>query len=127
MIARPGVRRSRPLVAAAFFDAVAALASNMTAEQLEVARLVMVEGRTMAWAGERVGFSRQLVGYHVKQLESIADSYTKARAIEGDSAVPRGWRTITLSGPKALVEKWAREAEEAANKQKKKPTQKGRL
>lgn len=99
---------------ASLFSAIATLADHLTADQVEAARLVMVEGRTLAWAGERYGWTRQAVGYHVKQLEALADNYAQARELEGAAALPRGWRAVTLRGPKALVSRWEAEAKDAA-------------
>lgn len=140
MAATRGVRRSRPLMTSQQFQAVAELAPNLTAEQIEAARLVMVEGRTLAWAGERFGWTRQSVGYHVKRLEALADSYEEARRIEGSgpaskrarrpaqAGLPPGWQSVTLAGPRALVRQWETEASAAAQalaskRAKKKPGQ----
>ncbi len=136
MAATRGVRRSRPLMTTAQFQAVAALAPNLTTEQIEAARFVMVEGRTLAWAGERFGWTRQSVGYHVKRLEALADNYEEARRIEGSGGLPAGWQSVTLAGPKALVRRWEAEAGEAARalasqptrrKAKKNPASNGRV
>ena len=144
MAATRGVKRSRPLMTSQQFKAVAELAPNLTAEQIEAARLVMVEGRTLAWAGERFGWTRQSVGYHVKRLEALADSYEEARRIEGAGAaskrarrpaqtgLPPGWQSVTLAGPKTLVRQWEAQATAAAQalpskRAKKNPANNGRV
>ena len=105
---RPGRKRSRPLLSASDFEAVAALLPPLTVRQREAARLVMVEGISMAEAGGRVGFTRQNVSLTVKRLDSLLDALTHAKGHQG------GWNTVTLAGPAELLAKWKAEAVVAA-------------
>ena len=95
---RPGRKRNRPLIAVRDFNSVASLLPALNDRQREAARLVMVEGISMAEAGERVGFTRQNVSLTVKRLDLLLD------ALEG------GWNTVTLAGPAELLAKWKAEA-----------------
>lgn len=105
---RPGRKRDRSLLEPSDFKALAALLPSLTERQCEAARLVMVEGISMAEAGGRVGFTRQNVSLTVKRLDSLLDALTHAKGHQG------GWNTVTLAGPAELLAKWKAEAVVAA-------------
>lgn len=105
---RPGRKRDRSLLEPSDFKALAALLPSLTERQREAARLVMVEGISMAEAGERVGFTRQNVSLTVKRMDSLLDALTLAKGHQG------GWSTVTLAGPAELLAKWKSEAMVAA-------------
>ena len=105
---RPGRKRDRSLLEPSDFKALAALLPSLTERQREAARLVMVEGISMAEAGERVGFTRQNVSLTVKRMDSLLDALTLAKGHQG------GWSTVTLAGPAELQAKWKSEAMVAA-------------
>lgn len=115
-----GRKRAHPLISSGVFNALVEMCPKMTAAQIEMARMVMVEGRTMEWAGKNYNCSRQLVGYHVKQLENLLDDYVRARQIEDICRnLPDGWDMATLAGPAPVVARWKKEANEEANKLRK--------
>ena len=47
-----GRKRNHPLISSGVFNALVEMSPKMTAAQIEMARMVMVEGRTMEWAGK---------------------------------------------------------------------------
>ena len=109
---RPGRKRNRSLLSASNFEAIAALLPTLSDRQREAARLVMVEGISMAEAGARAGFTRQNVSLTVKRFDSLVDALTLAKGHQG------GWSTVTLAGPPALLAKWKAEAVVAAERAK---------
>lgn len=115
-----GRKRNHPLISSGVFSALVEMSPKMTAAQIEMARMVMVEGRTMEWAGKHYNCSRQLVGYHVKQLENLLDDYVRARQIEDVCLnLPDGWIMTTLAGPAPVVARWRQEAQKEVSKLRK--------
>lgn len=103
---------ARELIDAADFEALAALVEP---KQREAARLVMVEGLGYAEAARRTGNSRQNVYAQVKRMDARALSFkTATRRKTKKAAVPPGWRTVTLTGPRDLVADWQAQAVAAA-------------
>jgi hypothetical protein len=63
------------------FSAVTELLPAMSAERLEMARKVLVDGQTMPSVGDEYGCSRQAVNTAVNQVWIMAERFNRARFI----------------------------------------------
>lgn len=92
------------------------LADSLSADRIEAARLVMVEGLSNQEAADRFGVTRQAIWKTVGRLWETLRAYREARAIEEVAlarVLPRGWKRVTVSAPSAIVDRFEAEAEAA--------------
>lgn len=88
----------------------------LSAERIQTAKLVMVEGYSQSQVAELFNVSRQAVWNNVKRMQQALDLYKQARSIEEQAVertLPRGWRRATICAPAAIVERSQADAEAA--------------
>jgi predicted DNA-binding protein (UPF0251 family) len=85
---------------------------RISADRLEAARLVMVDGLPAITAAERYGWTQPAVSQCTKKVreafakaEAAGNSSTASRAI----ALPAGWEQITLIAPSFMIAKFRAE------------------
>jgi len=79
---------------------------NISAERVEAARLVLVEGHTLQTAGNRFGWSRQAVGDTINVVWKTLENYRKAQDATASERLPPDWEKATLIAPRHLIDKF---------------------
>lgn len=89
---------------------------RISPERIEAARLCLVEGATMAAAGQKFGWSRQSVAEAVDVVWKALENFNAAQsaAQSASSHLPPGWEQVTLVAPHELVQKFRFEIAAAA-------------
>lgn len=104
-------------VTIAEFEALQRLvADSLSADRIEAARLVMVDGLSNQEAADRFGVTRQAIWKTVERMRETLRAYRDARAIEEAAlsrVLPRGWKRATVSAPGAIMDRFVAEAETA--------------
>ncbi|CAN7654376.1 transcriptional regulator KorA [Acidovorax sp. LjRoot129] len=104
-------------VTIAEFEALQRLvAYSLSADRIEAARLVMVDGLSNQEAADRFGVTRQAIWKTVERMRETLHAYREAKATEEAAlsrVLPRGWKRVTVSAPGAIVDRFVAEAEVA--------------
>jgi len=113
--------RRRLRLTQAEFDTLLPLLKRMSADRIESARLVLVEGLTYeAAARMRAGeqrYTRQAVGDAVRIVKRVHEDYlaTQAAAERAGTIAPPGWETVTLTAPSNLIAEFRARVAELAD------------
>lgn len=108
---RPSRRR---LTASEFAELLPLLTrmTRMTPERIEMARLAIVEGRSMPSVGVQYGCTKQSVANAVETLWREVKHYRESQCfaskfvLNAKVILPPGWEQVTLIAPSHLIEKF---------------------
>ncbi|WP_038214616.1 TrfB-related DNA-binding protein [Xenophilus azovorans] len=111
--------RPRLRLTQAEFDILLPLLKRMTADRIESARLVLVDGLTYEAAARKRGpeYTRQAVGDAVRIVRRVHEDYlaTQAAAEKAGTIAPPGWETVTLTAPSNLIAEFRARVAELAD------------
>jgi hypothetical protein len=89
------------------FNSVIPLLS-ISADRINAAKKVMVEGRTLQSVADEYGLSRQSIDGSITAVWSTIQKYREAQSatLNGGLIMPPGWEQVTLVAPKRLIDKF---------------------
>lgn len=97
----------RRLTASEFAD-LHPLLPRMTPERIEMARLAIVEGRSMPSIGTQYGCTKQSVADAITIVWREVAKYRESQRVAAEN-LPPGWEQVTLIAPSCLIKKFRRE------------------
>ena len=104
----------RRLTASEFAD-LHPLLTRMTPERIEIARLAIVEGRSMPSIGTQYGCTKQSVADAITIVWREAEKYRESQRVAVVN-LPPGWEQVTLIAPSRLVKKFKDELNRACGR-----------
>jgi hypothetical protein len=91
-------------MSAASFNAIRHLLPNVGAARLDMARDVLVEGKTYQEAADKCGSTRQAATKVINAVWKEYERYEAAKETERQERITReGWQCIELDAPNELV------------------------
>ena len=101
----------RRLTASEFAD-LHPLLTRMTPERIEIARLAIVDGRSMPSIGTQYGCTKQSVADAITIVWREAEKYRESQRVAVVN-LPPGWEQVTLIAPSRLVKQFRDELNRA--------------